>query len=214
MRGHPPSSEIRGLFRWKYSGGLIFLFYPLGFAMIGIGLAADRYQSSFRLAYLFFVLAYIWFVGWWLTSDPLERKRPRPSRRQKRQLEPVSYGRYRAWQWGPIGFGTVVLVVSLIYTSDIELGKELSLPESELLPAGEPDPPNMTQCLPPPNSFRIYAGNSLAYYTGAPPYRFISTNGSPRVSVEKKGRGLAISTDVYAEDGRTVLVHIDKNHFV
>src|SRR6266566_4139923 len=40
------------------------------------------------------------------------------------------------------------------------------------------------------------------------------TNDVPRFSVEKHGNGLAISTDVFAEDGRTVLVRIDKNHFI
>ncbi len=129
----------------------------------------------------------------------------------------LSVRSHKDWGWWRYGISVGVIVLFSFfsiraYTKGVQ--RELALPESDLLPAGESDPPNRTRCAMPANAFRIYAGDSLAYYTGEPPYRFLSTNKVPRFSVEKHGNGLAISTDVFAEDGRTVLARIDKNHFI
>lgn len=101
-----------------------------------------------------------------------------------------------------------------LWTASLQRAYRLSLSEDDLISAGEADPPNRTRCSIPSEYFRIYAGDSLAIYGGAPPYRFLSTDSQPRFYVEKNGSGLAISTDVYAEDGKTILVRIDKNHFI
>lgn len=129
----------------------------------------------------------------------------------------VSVGSHKDWGWWRYGvsMGVIVLFSLLsVRAYNRSMQRDLALPESDLLPAGEPDPPNRARCAIPTDAFRIYAGDSVAYYTGEPPYRFLSTNDVPRFSVEKHGKGLAISTDVFAEDGRTVLVRIEKNHFV
>jgi len=133
-------SHMHGLFPWRYSGALIFFLYALAFAMVGIGLAVEPFHTLFLLAHGFLSCSLIWAIGWWLTSGPLERKKPRLTKKQKKGQAPVSYRSYRAWQFGVSSLMVILFVFSMALVSQIESSRELGLLHGELIPANDPDP--------------------------------------------------------------------------
>src|SRR5467141_569537 len=204
-------SPIKAVFHWKYSGVLIFFFYALAFAMIGIGTAVEPFQELFNFAYVSLFLAAFWAVGWWLTSDVLERKKPKLTKKQKKHSEKVSLVAYRAWQWIPMFLIVLALLYSLKLASRIELARELNLNHGLLVSANEPTPPN--PCQPAPkNALVIILGNKAVFSTGFPA-KIIAINNDVILTLDKDSKGsISITTDIYDQNDDFV-VGIEKNKF-
>lgn len=173
------------------------------FAGVG-GTLADKYTA----AYVFYALGGLWLFGWWIAEHPAPKKRMGQTQWKASQLKKIRKRRTGA---------LVSLGVSLAFcwwTVHLQQEHRLNLSEDDLFPASEHDPPYPSRCNPSANDFKIFLGKSMAYFTGQPPYTFVTINNEPKLVIEKSRAGLAITTDVLAEDGRTILVRIVKNHFI
>jgi hypothetical protein len=203
--------HMGGFFHWKYSGALIFSLYGLAVAMVGIGLAVDPFHRYFILADCFFAGSLVWAIGWWLSSEPLARKKPKLTKKQKKRNIQVSYVSYRAWKWGVILLMIVAFGGSLKLASEIELDRELSLHGGLLVPANDPTPPSA--CSGDDSLFLVNFGPWSAGTRHFPNIVFSSAN-IPRMTLEKNRHGeLAVTTDIYDEN-ENILVSIEKNHFI
>lgn len=201
-------ADVRGLFHWKYSGALIFFFYALAVAMIGIGLAVEPFQELFNFAYLFFTCALIWAVGWWLTSEPLERKRPKLTKKQRKHREKISYASYRAWKWGVPLLMILAFLSSLKLASNIKLARELSLLHGALIPANDPDPPNLCNLVD--DELGLYFGN-MQVKASRFPLTVIKIADKPAVVMDRNpDHSLNLSLDVRSKDGR-IIARLDRN---
>ena len=203
-----PIPEVRGFFHWKYSSSLIFFFYGLAVATIEIGLAVEPFQQLFSFAYLFFTCSLIWAVGWWLTSELLERKRPKLTRKQRKNKERVFDVFYRAWKWGiPLVMGLVFLY-SIQRTQRIELARELSLLHGALAPANDPDPPNL--CSLVDDELGLYFGN-MQVKASRFPLTVVRIAGKPAIIMDRNAdHSLSLSLDVRSADGR-IIARLDRN---
>jgi len=200
---------IRGGFHWKYTGVLIFFFYALAFAMIGIGTAVEPFEELFTLGYLFLFVATFLAVGWWLVSDVLEKKRPKLTKKQKKHDEKVSLVPYRVWQWIPVILIVLAFLWSVKLASRIELAKELAVNAGWLVPDNLPTPDN--PCLDPdvPESKQplfLFLGDMATFATRFP-HTVLAVNGGakPVVVLDKdiKGR-IAVMLNVFDKDGKIV----------
>lgn len=203
---------IRQVFHWKYSGWAIALF---GGAALTASLA-----DQFELAYAFILICCVFSVGWWLTSDRLEQKRPWSS---LLLLDSTSYAPsargYRLWQTIP-SLLMIALFGGCVYSVHrLQFARELEQFEGWLYPASDSDPPCDTKFPLPDNAIALYLGNSrLVAGKGVsmwavlvPQDRRIST---PILVVEQGSRGrIALDLDVRGEDGR-IVARIQHNYFV
>jgi len=85
----------RPIFHWMYSGVFIPLFFGTGVTM--------ALASRFSMAYVSFALFGIWSVGYWLTSDWLQKKRIALSKRRVKKDAhrfAAEMRKYCAWEWG------------------------------------------------------------------------------------------------------------------
>jgi len=213
---------LRGFFHWKYSGTLIFFFYGLAVAMIGIGVAIEPFDELFNFAYLFLAFSLIWGAGWWLTSEPLERRKPKPTRKQKKHKEEVSYVSYRAWKWGAISLMVLAFLCSVKLTAKIKLSRDLSLDHGWLLPANDPDPPNnctfevsagigtgRTIKLMPDNALKVFLGKFMVSYSNFP-HRIFTVNGkNPLILNRDAGERIALTMDILDKDEKIVVRFAD-----
>ncbi len=202
--------QVRGFFNWKYSAAIIFFFYALAVAMIGIGLAVEPFEELFEFAYLFFACSVLWAVGWWLTSEPLAARKPKLTRRQKRRLETVSYVSYRTWKWGVSFLMVLVFLGSLKLTRKIEVARELSLSHGWLVPGNDPTPDSA--CSGEKDLLLVFLG-PLAAGANKFPNTVFTAGGTPRMTINKNGRGeVAVTTDIYDEN-ENIIVSIRDNAF-
>ncbi len=207
-------SKLRGAFHWQYSGVLIFFFYALAFAMVGIGMALEPFEELFNFAHLFLLVSTIWAIGWWLASDVLEEKKPKLTRKQKKHNEKVSLATYRAWQWIPTILIVLAFLCSRKLTSRIELARELSLNHGWLVPADDPDPTANPCAGPftPKNVLKIHLGKIMAYGSGFP-YPILAVDGKKELFVDRDEKGrVAISLDIRSPDER-IIATIEKGKF-
>jgi hypothetical protein len=186
------------LFHWKYSSVFGAAFWFSGITMSG---------STYNAALFFLLLGGTWLSGWWIVGHPGPRKRDGQKQWKKGQIKQLRNRRLGAL------FFIGITVLPCWWTVSLKKEHRLGLAEDDLLPAGEASPVNL-QCIPPNNAFKVFFGSSLAYFTGQSPFTFITVNDDPKFLIETMGSRLSITTDILAEDGRTVLVRIVKNHFI
>jgi hypothetical protein len=204
-----------GFFHWRYSGALIFFFYALAIAMISIGVAVESFHKLFILAYCCFACSLIWAIGWWLTSRPLESKKPKLTKKQRQGKEPVSYASYKAWKWGVPLLMAAIFFGSVKLTSNIELDRELSLLGGWLVPdklASPPDP-----CAKwfqrQPNTVTVFWGDNVASEETTFPHIILKIKGEPKIVLDRSSKGaLAITLDVF-DQHENIIAEIDHNHF-
>lgn len=209
-----PISKLRGAFHWQYSGVLIFFFYGLAFAMISVGMAVEPFEWLFNLGYFFLFLSVVWGIGWWLASDVLEKKKPKPTKKQKKHQEKISFVSYCAWQ----SIGTLLIVSAFLFslhlTGKIELARELNLNHGWLVPADDPDPIANPCAGPftPQNVLKIHIGKIMAYGSFFP-YPILAVDGRKELFVDRDEKGrVAISLDIRSPDER-IIATLEKGKF-
>jgi hypothetical protein len=203
-----PVAGMRGLFHWNYSGELIFFFIGLAIAMIGVGLSTEPYRILFRISYFSLVFAFIWGVGWWLSSEFLQRRK---------SMDAVSRASYRAWQWIPLLLMCLMFFGSAMLTHQIELSRELSLTHGWLTPANDPDPTKSACENVPKEALRVYLGTSEMYVNGISgdliTVKLKAPASTYHFSIERDPKGrISVSGDVYGSDQK-IIATIDHNNF-
>src|SRR2546426_1812259 len=95
-----PMAEVRGFFHWRYSAAFIFFFWGGVLAMIALGLSVEPFDYLFDLAIWFAIFGLVFSLGFWFTSEELERKKPKLTKKQKKRNERASLIGYRIRKWG------------------------------------------------------------------------------------------------------------------
>jgi hypothetical protein len=207
-------ASIRSVFHWKYSSILIFFFYALAFAMISIGIAIEPFDELVNFSYFFLCLSLVWAIGWWLVSDTLEKKKPKPTKKQKKRNEDVSLTLYRAWQWIPIFLIILAFLSSLKLINKIALAKELNLNHGWLVAANDPDPKENPCIAPlvPKEVLKIHLGSIMAFGSNFP-YAILAVDGKKELFVDRDAKNrIAISLDIRSADER-IITAIENGHF-
>jgi hypothetical protein len=131
--------------------------------MVGVALTNVAPGKAFGIAYVFFLLASVWSVGFWATSDFVASKRPSRGRRN------TAAKSYHTWQWGGSACLVMLAVGAIGFTRDLQIENELRQLSGILIPADDPDSPCKTT---DPQSLTVVAGGS-AFATGKFPRSII-----------------------------------------
>jgi hypothetical protein len=178
--------------------------------MISIGLAVEQFHRFFLFAYFLFSCSLFWAIGWWVNSEPLERKKPKPTKQQKKRKEPIPHASYNAWKWGVPFLMTLAFLGSVKLTSGIELARELSLLGGRLVPANDPNPSSF--CSPEGNEIALYLGTNAVRAEDFP-LTLIKISDTPVAILDRNEDGtLALSLDVRSADNR-LIARLDKGTF-
>jgi hypothetical protein len=203
---------LHQVFHRKYASWAIAFF---GGAALTAALA-----DQFKLAYGSILICCIFSIGWWLTSDRLEQKRPRGLVLLPDGTSNVPSARdYRLWQAIPSLLMIAFFGACAYSVHALQLAKELEQFEGWLYPANDPDLPCESKFPLPDNAIALYLGNSRLiagrnvsrWPVLVPQDRRIA---SPILVVEQESRErIALDLDVRGEDGR-IVARIQHNHFV
>jgi hypothetical protein len=201
---------LQGFFHWNFSGGLILSFYALAVAMISLATYFSNADYFFGWAYFFAVCGLIWRLGYWLTSETLEKKRKRTSR-QMRGLDPYSGKPHTIMLLCGLLLILVVFFGVCILIHGTYVRKRLQSTSDYLIPGSDPTPPNVCGNIPS-GALRILLGPMGASSTHFPT-NVISVDGEPLLSMERTTDDrLAISTDIY-DRNHDIVAEIKHNSY-
>ena len=216
-----PLSEMRGLFSWTW--GFAWFFLATAVAIVAIGTAVEPFHYLFNLGRIFFALGLVSVVGWWLTSEQLEKLEPRVTKKQKKHGEKISYVKYRIFKWGFTSVMVLVASYALLVTGKIELSRELSLDHGWLIPAGESDPPNncdfqirdassrMINQLPD-TALRVFLGHFVVSYSTFPHNIFTVNGKNPLILNRDESGRIALTMDILDREEK-IVVRFENGHF-
>jgi hypothetical protein len=198
--------SMRRVFHW-YPAVTIPFIWGAGGYMIQL--------DKFGLAYCFFILAAVWSVGCWLTSNSLRHRRRLLRLRKNKQSSEILRHltiTYQLWKWGVVVGIVVLLCLSVWLVSNMELTKELQAFSGRLIPACDPTPIN--PCDPvPPDYLTVFLGNN-ATATNNFPHTVLEVAGSPVISLDRSADGsIAVILTIRSQDNN-VVVSMDKSGFV
>jgi hypothetical protein len=197
-------------------------------ACVGIATALDRSEFFFNWAYFFAICGLIWTLGYWLTSDTLEKIR----KVMKQKIVRVgwfSVSRYEMWRWGGCILVMVVFVGSLYFVHGAEFRKILQSYNGYLVPGHESSPPNSCDWLRsvtmptgvagypkyliPSDSLSVLLGPMTAISSQFPAI-VITIDGAPILTMNKDSDGrVTVTTDIYDEN-QNVIATLDKNVYL
>lgn len=202
-----PVAEVRGVFHWKYSSVLAFFFWSMALVMVQIGIAVEPFSYLFTLARLFVILGSMWFLAFWLTSEELQRKKPRLTEKQKKRGEKVSLVNYRLLKWGVSCFLLVISVLGIRLINKVELNRELTLLHGRLLPSDEVTPPNSCSDLgvgTTGDGVLVLMGFATSYVDSFP-HTVISVDEQPRLVVNRDAdKSVWLALDILGADNKVI----------
>ncbi|HEY3615684.1 MAG TPA: hypothetical protein VGK96_02660 [Candidatus Sulfotelmatobacter sp.] len=178
---------------------------------IGASLAATE-KWLFITAYAFIVLAAFWTLGYWLTSDTLQKRDPRKWSRNRRKQSDLKRAIviYRFWMWGGVITCVAGVALSVLFTNFVWERKELSELGGLLVPANDPNP--SSYCSLGANELGIEFGEMSAkakYF----PVDIIQLYGEPAVTIDKNQDGtINLSLELTGSDHK-VMLSLDRNSF-
>jgi hypothetical protein len=214
------SDLAKKLFHSKISAILVPLFWGLGLAMVGIAVSLESpFLWLFVSAFVFFIAALVWTIGFWLTSDSLNKRNPSKWNRRRKQQVNINYAGkiYQLWRWSGCIAACAVFALFAFGTYQIWKYKELSQLHGTLIPANDPTPNNNCEPPPPENALMMFYGNATAYTT-KPHFVFIGydllkPDAEPIISLDREPNGnVVLNAKVFSEDRRLV-TSISKNEF-
>jgi hypothetical protein len=205
---HPDHPGGPNFFEWKFSSVFIFFWAALAVGMVSIAVAAESLDFVFGFGYVCFVLALVWSLGWWFTSDFLRNRRPRGTAWNRWRI------RFVLWRWGGAAAMTALIAWSALFSAHLQYLKRLERMKDVLLPAADPTPEIPAHCRRiPEGALLVFYGDSLSFATRFP-FHLFSVNGLSLLSIDKRPDGaLSINALVKARDGR-VIASISDNEFV
>jgi hypothetical protein len=193
---------LQGFFHWNYSGGLILFF--LG-AVLTFGSLRE-----FKLACWSDALFLFWSVGFWLTSEQLE-KIGRPKKRKRSQLN----GRkHRVAAWG----GCIVAALVAIGAGGWIRGEQANAMEEQLRarsgilqPANLPNPPN--RCGEGQPGQVIVTFGTRGALVGKFPINAVDVGGEPLLRLDRDEKGnMLLSADIFDQE-HNILASIENNKY-
>ena len=197
------------------------------FCTVFIGLGATMLTTSppeYKWAAIFFGLAGMCALGWWLSSDFLANTKPRVS---LVELPSIGYS-YLWWKWGGC---FIILVITIFVIGGVEEKKrhwEREKLEGWLIPGDEASPivnctsfdPRTNAVLPPspvniPNdALALYLANSVIWTTHFP-LTILAVGDNPRVILNRDKHGkIAITLHIFDSGHPPKLIaRVDDNYF-
>jgi hypothetical protein len=195
--------------------------------MLGIGAPLTTTEKRlFISAYIFFVLAALWTLGYWLTSDPLARRNPRNWNRNRRKQANLRSAAvvYHLWQLGGSLACLAGLILAIFLTNFVWQAKELSQMEGVLVPANDPTPTNGCGTPPSDGVIFIYGENGNGVVVRHFPHTIASVESHGKIpectpscsilSVDRDAKTglISVMMDVRSRDNK-VIVKLDKDGF-
>lgn len=187
-----------------------------------VALATGDYVPAaiFTMAYLVFIVALIWSLGAWLSSQYLVKANPHNwNKNRKKTASNLKWAisKYRTTKWATSSGIVVMFCVCVYSTFDIQVAKELSGLHGLLMPANDPDP--SPQCTTQPTDLKVIFGNTVMA-ANAFPFAAISVQETGKeesritiVTLNKTSQGNVIfASDVFDQDGKLV-ARINNNEF-
>jgi hypothetical protein len=206
--------RIRGIFHWTYSGVLIPVFIGLGGLMLSIGASlAETEKWLFVAAYLFFVLALLWTLGYWLTSEALRKRNPKYWNRNRRKQTNLRRATvvYQSWLWGGVLACLAGFAASAVFTNFVWQKKEWSELRGFLAPGDDPDPKGL--CRPEGRELAIRVGSNYIK-TDQFPLSVIKAGDDSVLTMDRLETGqIAILMDIRSEDQK-IIARLDRNGFI
>lgn len=201
-----PMASVRGFFHWKYSGILIFFFWGMVLALAGIGVAVEPFVYLFWLARIFALFAFVWSICFWLTSNELEGRKPKITKKQRKNKEKVSLTGYQMWKWGGSALIAIVFFGSIELVNTIQLGKELSINRGWLEPDTLPTPDNACSGFNKSTmQFMTLLLGDNAVYADSFPHTVLMVRGKEELVLDKDEKGrIAVTVDIFDKDGKVV----------
>jgi hypothetical protein len=178
-------------------------------ALTVVGIA----KVAFGLAYALFSLAFVWFLGFWLTSTTVSKLDPSTwSKPRKKRLTNRDRWRSRWYRFGlPLLFFLPAFLAIMYGTYTLQVKAELSQLEGRLYPADDPDPPG--PCPVTGTELALYFGR-MAVVADRFPLTVIKIASKPAVVMDRNADGsLNLTLDVRSSDGR-IIARLQHNGFV
>src|ERR1700733_7928239 len=195
---------LKSVFHWKYSNWVIGL---AGSAVLGTALA-----DKFTLAYVFTLVACIFSIGGWLTSDTLVGKRSTgsalfgPNGQRLSTASKVSL----PWRIVPTIFILLIFGACSYWIRGLQIDKELSALDGWLVPAND----NVKSC-PSMNAddLILMTGAGSGYTVPKFPHVVLAYDCDDIISIDRdvNGRG-GITLTVFDKDGK-VVVDLERGRF-
>jgi hypothetical protein len=207
----PRPAWLRAL-HWKHSGWVISLIFACGFALV----LADK----FAFAYLCLAISMLWSIGSWLSSDTIEKRRPRQRRATKRTPIPppitkADIRRYRIWRFGPVAGILFLFLCLFLWTRSLQVEKELASLGGWIYPANDPTPAN--PCSESPligksGAFILLLGRLTSGVVEFP-RTVLSVNGKSALVVDRRADGaIFVRADIIGPDGK-LIVRLDDSGY-
>lgn len=199
----------RSFFHWSHSGVLIPLFVSLALGAISLNTES---VWTFVLAYIFWSSAFLWTLGWWLTSDTLRKMNPRKlGRSRRKRVTKRDYVKFRIIKFGILGFFTVIFLLAIYVTRSIKVEKELTSLHGWLIPAN--DATVRDSCGGGSDkTVALYLGSNVVGYVDKD-LKILTIRNKPLIKIERNPKGhIALTMDVYNDEYKLV-AQIVKNEF-
>ncbi len=165
------------------------------------------------MAYFSFGAAWVWTLGYLLTSDWLRKLNPNKwSKRRQKRASGREWILFRLASVGlPIGV-TCLFALAIYGVYSERLKRELSSLQGWLAPANDSSPPIFCRKPIPQDALKIYLGSNLAYTTQFP-HVVLEVKKEPKITLDRNDRGeIALTMDVYDQDDN-IVAEIVKNEF-
>ncbi len=208
----PSKRSTRNFFHWKHSGGPIVGLWAAVPALVAIGQAIHHNSGPiFTTACLCAGCAWVYSLGSWTTSGYLAKRKLVPTRAQRRRKSFPSQSSYLLLKYGVCFAISLPFIASICFIRFVDFQKQIEAADGWLVPGSAPSPPDT--CSYPPDSFVFHFGDSEVLIDSFP-HTVIQTIGGPRLVVDRDNHNrLALTLDVYGQDGRLV-GRIEKNRFL
>ena len=201
---------LQKFFHWQYSGVAITFLYAAALGAIGLATSYADAGYFFNWAYVFASLGFAWSLGWWLTSDILEKKR-KPTRRQLRGLDPYTHKPFLASLAGGTVAASLVFFCACELIHGTSVRKRLQAYSDYLVPGDTATPDNVCEVIPK-GALRILLGPMAAWATSFPS-NVVVIDGDSILSMNRTADGrISLSTDIYDEN-HDIIAEIKDNHY-
>jgi hypothetical protein len=195
---------LNSFFRWKNCSYLIALFWPMGWAMVGIAISIEPAGVWFILAYAFNIVAVLCGLGAWLTSEFLQYRSPKAwNQKRRKHVVKNQWVAFYVLKWGGTLAILIFLAINLWGIRGIQVQYELKQPYGRLSPANDPTPVIPCGQLGI-GDVAIFLGTNVGIAKQFP-YVVVRLNNQDRLVLNREPDGtIGLSVDIRSDDGKII----------
>jgi hypothetical protein len=198
-------------FHWSYSGVFIPVFWGTGIAMAAEATTYASLEWLFIPAYLFFLAGLVWSLGFWLTSDFLTSRSPRPMLRDLQNNVQLSTKQHRLWLMLPTAGIVIFFTLTFLGTYKVQKAVGQNRNIGVLSPANDPTPVHICDNVPPDASV-VWVGANEDIVTSYP-YRLLAAGNDQLMTLNKDKRDNLLLTVTIRGDNAKILAQFEDGVF-